>query len=496
MSKDNKKEEKTKNNSKNNSKKEEKVNQTKKNKSKKEIKAEKKALRDYNSLKRKAKIIGIICLVIIAIELVVMYAMHLIRESKITYVDTLYSIQNVDDEYYLAAGSSNFRHSKYNSPFTYEYEDSVQEGKINTVYAEQAKLVKLDQELNVIFEVTFKTDYDSIFYDAAKVDDGYIAVGSYVYEEKQLSINTRDGLIVKYDFDGNVLWSKNYQVLGDTEFKKILVLEDGFLVVGQSIYENLEIGNHDNGGGIIVKYDFDGNILWKNNFGGNKSGIFNDVVALDDGYIAVGKDALNYGMIVKFDNDGNRLFVKNYEYTDPIGMSDVELKDDKLYIASSYNTSEETDEEGNIIYQYDACIFVYDLNWELLDIYSLGGDLEDRFNSLLLLDDKIVALGYTKSSDIELNDLNYNEDMSEGMIVTFDYEGNVLENTVYSGSKNESLNDIIVSIPNTADKINNTKTFVAVGYSNSRRGLFNGNNKDYYAKVLRYDEKFTLLDEK
>ena len=201
-------------------------------------------------------------------------------------------------------------------------------------------------------------------------------------------------------------------------------------------------------------------------------------------------------MIVKFDNDGNRLFVKNYEYTDPIGMSDVELKDDKLYIASSYNTSEEKDEEGNIIYQYDACIFVYDLNGELLDIYSLGGDLEDRFNSLLLLDDKIVALGYTKSSDIELNDLNYNEDMSEGMIVTFDYEGNVLENTVYSGSKNESLNDIIVSIPSTADKINNTKTFVVVGYSNSRRGLFNGNNKDYYAKVLRYDEKFTLLDEK
>ena len=82
MSKDNKKEEKIKNNSKNNSKKEEKVNQTKKNKSKKEIKAEKKALRDYNSLKRKAKIIGIICLVIIAIELVVMYAMHLIRDTK------------------------------------------------------------------------------------------------------------------------------------------------------------------------------------------------------------------------------------------------------------------------------------------------------------------------------------------------------------------------------------------------------------------------------
>ena len=74
----------------------------------------------------------------------------------------------------------------------------------------------------------------------------------------------------------------------------------------------MEIGNHDTGGGIIIKYDYDGNIIWTNNFGGNKSGIFNDIVKVDDGYICVGKDAYNYGMIVKFNLNGKNYYIINF----------------------------------------------------------------------------------------------------------------------------------------------------------------------------------------
>lgn len=460
------------------------------------IKKEKKEKRDYTSLKKKAKIIVILCLAIILIEVIIMFILHLIRESKITYIDTLYNIENVDDEYYLAVGSSNFKYSKYNNSFIYEYQDGIKVDEVRSVYAEQAKLVKYDKELNVVFEKTFETDYDSIFYDVASVSDGIIAVGSYVFEEKQLGLNTRDGLLAKYDLDGNLLWSKNYQVLGDTEFKRVLVVSDGIIVVGQSIYENMEIGNHANGGGIIVKYDFDGNIIWTNNFGGNKSGIFEDIISVSDGYIVCGKDAVNYGMLVKFDSEGNRLWVKNYANTDDIGMSDIETKDDKIYIASSYNKSLEKDKEGNTIFEYDACIFVYDLNGELLDIYSIGGSNKDRFTSLILLDEKIVAVGYTNSNDIKIDKLIYEKDMSEGMLVEFDYEGNVLNKKVYGGSKNESLNNIILAIPDTADIINNTKPYIVVGYTNSRRNLFKGNNKDYFARVLKYNQELELLTEK
>ena len=177
-------------------------------------------------------------------------------------------------------------------------------------------------------------------------------------------------------------------------------------------------------------------------------------------------------------------------------MSQIKLKDDKLYIAGAYNTSEEKDEEGNQLYQYDACIFVYDLNGELIDIYDIPGDSDDHFNSLVLLDSKIVAIGYTSSSDIDIKNLNYQENNYEGILVEFDYEGKVLNTQSYSGKNNEILTEINLAILDTSDKINDTKPYVVVGYSNSKRKLFKGNNKDYYGKVLKYDEKLELLIEK
>ena len=445
--------------------------------------------------KNRAKWVFIICISIIAIELIAMYLGNKSKDNGVTYIDTYNSITKTED-FYIASGSSNFKYSHYNDPFVYEYEDKIIKGQINKVYAEQAKLVKLDKELNVIFEKTFKGKYDSCFYNAKVINNAIYAVGSYVYEKEQLSLNTRDGLLVKYDLDGNMLWSKNYQVLGDTEFKNILEVSDGIIVVGQSIYENYEIGNHDMGGGIIIKYDFDGNLIWTNNFGGNKSGIFNDIVQVEDGYIVCGKDALNYGMIVKFSLDGTRLWVKNYANTDNLGMTNIKLKDNKLYIAGAYNVSDKKDADGKTIFQYDACIFVYDLNGELLDIYKFGGNKDERFNTIIMLENSILAIGYTGSSDIDLKGLNYQKDQYEGMLVEFNYEGKIINKEVYGGTKNESLNDIIEAIPSTENNVNNTKNYIVVGYTNSRRKVFQGNGKDYFSKILKYNEKLQLELEK
>ena len=456
--------------------------------------------------KKRLKWIFIIAISIIVLELMVMYLISKSKDNNITYIDTYNSIYKTSD-YYILTGSSNYKYSHYNDAFIYEYEDDKIEGQINKVYAEQAKLVKLDKELNVVFEKTFKTEYDSCFYDAIVSNDAIYAVGDYVYNKDQLPLKTRDGLLAKYDLNGNLIWSKNYQVLGDTKFMKILEEKDGLVVVGQSIYENMEIGNHPNGGGIIVKYDFDGNVIWNNNFGGNKSGIFNDIVKVDDGYIVVGKDAVNYGMIVKFtldgelvkyknDNNEEKIWLKNYTNTDDIGMTAVKLKDNKLYIAGAYNKSEEKDEDGNTIFEYDACIFVYNLDGELLNKFVIKGNKDDRFNKILLLDNSIIAVGYTGSSDIELPRLNYKEHQSEGMIVEFDYDGKILNKTVYGGSKNDNLNDIIESIPGTDNLINNTKSYIVIGFSNSRRQIFNGNNKDYFGKILKYNSKLELELEK
>ena len=498
MKKENTENKKIKTNKKENIKevKEKKVKKSKVKKEKKPRK-EKKKIDKSVLLKRRFKVVLAICLTIIIAELIIMYCMNLNKESKMTYYDALNSIRAVDDEYYIASGSSNFKYSRYNDSFIYEYHDENFEDKpVKQAYAEQAKLVKYDKELNVLFEKTFETSYDSTFYDAIVTNNAIYAVGSYIYEESQISLQTRDGLLVKYDLEGNMLWHKNFQILGDTEFKRILPVSDGIIVVGQSIYENMQIGNHNMGGGIIIKYDFEGNVVWNNSFGGNKSGIFNDVVAVNDGYICVGKDAVNYGLIAKFSLDGELMWIKNYANTDEIGFTKAEIKDDKLYIAGAYNKSEEKDEDGNQKFEYDAAIFVYDLNGELLDKYTIGGSKTDRFNSMVLTDDKIIAIGYAKSDDIELDNLNYKDKMVEGMVISFDYNGKIVDKLTYGGSKNETLTSIIESITKTENIINNTKDYVIVGYSNSKRGVFKGNGKDYFSKVIKIDSNLNILEEK
>ena len=177
-------------------------------------------------------------------------------------------------------------------------------------------------------------------------------------------------------------------------------------------------------------------------------------------------------------------------------MTDMAIRDDKIYIASAYNVSSEHDNDGNIVFEYNACIFVYDLDGTLLDTYSIGGSEADRFTSLLLLDNSIVAVGYTKSKDIDIKNLNYYEKMTEGMIVEFDYDGNIIKTNAYGGKKNDALNDIVLSIPSTENLINDTKNYIIVGYSNSRTSFLKGNNKDYFGKVLKYDSKLELVSEK
>ena len=174
------------------------------------------------------------------------------HEYSINYLDGLTDVEVLNDGY-IAVGSSNFRNSKDVSKKVYTH-IITETGKEERIIANQAKLVKYNKDLEIVWERTFDCKYDSSFNDVIKVDDGYVAVGKY-YAYSQIDLHTTDGLIVKYDLNGNMLWYKNYQILGDTSFTKVIESNGNYVVVGQSIYENLEVGNHTNGGGVIVSYD-------------------------------------------------------------------------------------------------------------------------------------------------------------------------------------------------------------------------------------------------
>ena len=446
-----------------------------------------------NKSEKKSKLIKKIvigCIAVIVLELIIMLGTYIYRENKIDYIDGLNDIQEIKNGY-IAVGYSNFRNSATISKKTYTH--TVPEtGEKENVIANQARIAKYDSDMELIWEQTFPCEYDSTYYNVLAVEDGYIAVGSYVYDYEQIDLNVRDGLIVKYDLDGKILWHKNYQVLGDTEFFNVIESDGNYIVIGQSIYENMEIGNHISGGGIILKYNKDGELLAKNNYGGNKSGVFNDIVEVEDGYILCGRDAANYGVVVKFKKDFDRdpkdydvitkkvEWSRSYSNTDEAGFTKLAIKDDKIYLSGAVNVSNQKDSEGNPIYKYDAGIVVYNTSGKYLNKYTFGGSNNDRYNSMYFNEDNIIAIGVTMSKDIDIPDYPKYETKT-GIIVKYDLNGKILEKTYFGGEKE----DIFTRIIKVDDK------YLVVGTTNSERGLF-GN--DYQPIMNTYDENLKKVN--
>ena len=176
-------------------------------------------------------------------------------------------------------------------------------------------------------------------------DDGYIAVG-YTSEENfgtglwsdTTGKGENDAVIVKFDNDGNVLWKYNFGGKSNDYFYGVAVIEGGYVAIGQSWDPSFRNGDWTGvsskdgsstmySDAILVKFDNEGNILWKKNFGGSGVDEFLGVCAADGGFAAVGNSTtfgsgdwlgstkigkgLYDATLVKFDSDGNREWKRN-----------------------------------------------------------------------------------------------------------------------------------------------------------------------------------------
>ncbi len=391
----------------------------------------------------------ICCVILMAIELIAMFTMKIIREKGIDHVDAINDLIMVDDGY-IAVGVSDFDNSKNVDKKIYEYTDSTT-NKTSNIITNQSKIAKYDKDMNLVWENTFDNKYDSTFYNVISVTDGYIAVGSLISKYEQIEVNVRDALIVKYDLSGKELWHKTYHVLSDTEFYKVIDDgDDNLVVIGQSIYENMEMGSHTTGGGIIVRYDKDGNMLAHNNYGGNKSGSFNDIIKVSDGYIVCGKDATNYGIVLKFKKDFNRdekdtdliskkiVWQRTYANTDNIGFSGMVINKDTIYCIGAVNISNEQDEKGNTKFQYDAGIVLYNTSGKYLGKYSLEDKVYHRFNSVIFEDNNLILSGLLDYEGI------YKGNKQDSMIIKFNLDDNkFIDKELYQKDSDYIINKIV-----------------------------------------------------
>ena len=405
------------------------------------------------------RVVICICIAIVVIELIYIGIKAYTNNKNLVYVDALNTLKK-DDNDYIVAGNSDFKNSKFNS-YQKDYT--------------KAKFAKYDKDFNIKFESSYTKGYQSYFSDVASYKDGYIAVGGAQYSQEQVDDNATDGLIVLYDKNGKQKKTKSLQIAGDTTFTKVLVCDDGFIVIGQSILQNMVIGSDPKGGALIIKYDFDLNEKWRANYGGSKSAIFNDAIIVDNDIYLVGKDATRYGMIAKYTLDGEQVYVKSYEYTDTVGFSSIVKDGDYLFVGGSKTINADADDEDIVT---EALIVKYDLDGNVVNDVSFGVNNAARYNKIIIDGDSIVAIGHTYKKDDKESTDTYNVLRYSGIIAKYDFDLKEIKTKVEKGSRDNYFSDIIL-----------TDDGYLIGGQTSSKEL-GGNNKDFRTYFLKYNKSF------
>ncbi|MDD2181009.1 MAG: prepilin-type N-terminal cleavage/methylation domain-containing protein [Bacilli bacterium] len=323
-------------------------------------------------------------------------------------------------------------------------------------------------------------------------DGGFIAVGrsnSEVITKYGTENNGKyDAIIVKFKSDGEVEWSKNFGGSNDDVFNSVVEGPDGYVAVGQTSSDDGDIIGYNGGNSdaIIVKYDINGNVLYKKSYGSNSSASnhnerFTNIIMDGNSYIIVGnvdgrsksgdladvsQTTRQYdGIILKTDLNLNvtlrKFIVGSYNEV----INSIIKTTDNHYVVAGRSNSKDYDMEGigytDQSYNHEGIIFKYDIDGNLVTKTSFKGSKEENFLDITEVSDGYIVVGNSMSSNEDMEGLSKADNgYSDAIIVKYDKN---LENILWKKSFGGIENEIFYGITNV-----NENEVVAIGYSKSR----------------------------
>ena len=390
------------------------------------------------------KLVAIVCVVILVIELI--YIIYLLQGKSI-YFDGINSVINVDKGY-VAVGSNNN----------------------NDKYYEKAKITKYNNKKEKIFEKLYNKGYNGVFFDVIlDQEENLIAVGSFESSEEDHLEGRRIGLIVKYDKDGNLLYENTFKVLDNTKFTSVEVMDDSYIVTGQSIYSDMKVGFSSDGGAFVMKYDKELKLIWKSNYGDSKSSSYNDVAIYKNNIYVVGVTENNIGIISKYNDKGKLLDTSKYKYTDDLGFTGIVCYDKHFYVTGGKKNVETTD--------VDAVIIKYERDLDVDEEVTYEDKGFERFNQVIVdKNNNIVVVGTTA----EVNKVDSSESVNvfihDGLIGKYDKDLEKVSVVRYGDDRDDYFTDVIV----------NDGNYLVSGYSSYEDG-------SYLNKFITYSDALKTL---
>ena len=307
-------------------------------------------------------------------------------------------------------------------------------------------------------------------------DGGYI-VGGYFESEyidlgNGVTLNNngnKDGMIIKYDSEGNIEWAKSIGGDRDEEVKSVAQTADGGCIVGGyftsrsiDLGNGVTLNNSDNKDGMLIKYNAKGENEWAKRIGGYKDDEINSVAQTvdggyiigghyHDGYIDLGNgvelsnvDSRYYGngMLIKYNTNGEA------EWAKIIGcggensyVTSVTQTTDGGYIIGGYCTpmDSETPNTG-ILIKYNE---EREEEWRK-EIKENNEEI--KINSVAqTMDDGYIVGGYFASSNIDLGNgvtLSSNGN-NNGMVIKYNTKGETVWAKVIGGNSNDYINSAV-----------------------------------------------------
>jgi hypothetical protein len=242
------------------------------------------------------------------------------------------------------------------------------------------------QKANVLWEKTYGGTGDDRAFYAITAGDGYLVVGSSTSLEQGKTL----GWVLRLDHDGNALWNCTYSEEAGSEFRYVLSLTDGFLLVGNVFQPS---GDTD---GYVVKIDDNGVLRWNVTVGGAEVDKLFSAAKTQDGFLLVGlTDSFSNNnesdvWVVKIDLNGNVIWNKTYGWSmDDAGRAIAQTEDDN-YVVVGY-----TDSVGNG--DYDFLLLKIDADGNMLWNKTYGGTQSDKAYAIVATSGGCVVAGDTRS---------------------------------------------------------------------------------------------------
>jgi hypothetical protein len=227
-------------------------------------------------------------------------------------------------------------------------------------------------------------------------DGGYAAIGY----TQSFGVGFPDYYLVKTDSAGNMQWNKTYGKPGITDlgFTVIQTSDSGYLLAGTTNFT----ATNAQADGLLIKTDSSGNMVWNKTYGNsNTDESTNFIIQSNDGGYALMGFATRSGVsnewLIKIDANGNMLW--NQTYISPLTFAPrmlIQTSDGGYAMGGVANTTT----QGN-----DFLLAKTDSLGVMLWNKTYGGAGDDSATGLALAaDGGYVLAGYTNSSVVSGQD--------------------------------------------------------------------------------------------